>query len=115
MSYILGIVLHSRGFPTRDPVKHPPVPKWTPSSQRSNLKQLVPGGIMSNDSHQRAAEFHNLAAHAHLTAIAHHGKEDHLTAHEHSRQAMEYAPKAFKSSQEANGFSAKLPKKKEKK
>jgi hypothetical protein len=36
-----------------------------------------------------------LAAHAHQAAAAHHGKEDHLTAHEQSRQAMEYASKAF--------------------
>ena len=37
---------------------------------------------MPNDSHQRAAEFHELAAHAHRVAAVHHGKEDHLTAHE---------------------------------
>ncbi len=42
---------------------------------------------MPKDSHQRAAEFHDLAAHAHRTAAAHHEKQDHLTAHEHSRQA----------------------------
>lgn len=37
---------------------------------------------MAYDSHQRAAEFHMMAAHAHQAAAAHHGKEDHLTAHE---------------------------------
>ena len=42
---------------------------------------------MADDSHQRAAEFHELAAHAHRVAATHHGKEDHLTAHELSRQA----------------------------
>ena len=46
---------------------------------------------MPRDSHQRAAEFHEMAAHAHRAA-AHHDKEDHLTGHEHSRQAMEHTP-----------------------
>jgi len=34
---------------------------------------------MPNDSHQRAADFHELAAHTHRAAAAHHGKEDHQT------------------------------------
>jgi hypothetical protein len=37
----------------------------------------------------------------------HHGKEDHLTGHEHSRQALEYAEKAFAASQEAHRASVK--------
>ena len=32
---------------------------------------------MPNDSHERAAEFHELAGHAHRAAAAHHGKDDH--------------------------------------
>jgi hypothetical protein len=32
---------------------------------------------MAKDSHQRAAEYHNLAAHAHEAAAASHGKGDH--------------------------------------
>jgi hypothetical protein len=55
-----------------------------------------------NDWHQRAAEFHDLAAHAHRTAGKHHNQDDHLTGHEHSKQAMEYASKAFKFSQQAH-------------
>ncbi|HEV2417980.1 MAG TPA: hypothetical protein VGX94_09255 [Terriglobia bacterium] len=43
-----------------------------------------------HDSHQKAAEYHILAAHAHRTAAEHHGQEDHLTGHEHSRQALEH-------------------------
>ena len=62
---------------------------------------------MPNDSHQRAAEFHELAAHAHRAAAVHHGKEDHLTGHELSKQALEHANKAFQWSQEAHGKSAK--------
>ena len=32
-----------------------------------------------HDSHQKAAEYHNLAAQAHRTAAVHHGQEEHLT------------------------------------
>ena len=56
---------------------------------------------MQYDSHQRAAEFHEMAAHAHRAALAQHGKGDHLTAHEQSRMAMEHAAKAYQLSQEA--------------
>ena len=42
-----------------------------------------------------------MAAHAHLAAAAHHDKEDHQTAHEQSRQAMEHANKAHEASQQA--------------
>jgi len=49
---------------------------------------------------------HELAAHAHRAAAAHHGKEDHLSGHELSRQAMEHAAKAFRASQEAHQKSA---------
>jgi hypothetical protein len=56
-----------------------------------------------------------LAAHAHQAAAAHHGKEDHLTAHEQSRQAMEYASKAFEFSKQAHDESSVIFKKHEKK
>jgi hypothetical protein len=62
---------------------------------------------MPNDSHQRAAEFHEQAAHAHRAAAAHHGKGDHLSAHELSRQALEHAHKAFQWSQDAHDKSTK--------
>ncbi len=64
-----------------------------------------------DDSHQRAAELHNLARHAHLSAIEHHGKGDHLSGHEHSKQALEHSAKAFELAQAAHRESAKqLPK-----
>jgi hypothetical protein len=44
-----------------------------------------------HDSHHKAAEYHNLAAHAHLTAAMHQGQEDHLSGHELSRQALEHS------------------------
>jgi hypothetical protein len=40
------------------------------------------------ENHQRAAELHDNAAHAHRVGEQH-GKQDHLTGHEHSRQALE--------------------------
>ena len=43
------------------------------------------------ENHQRAAELHDGAAHAHRTGEQH-GKQDHLTGHEHSRQTLEHDP-----------------------
>ena len=48
-----------------------------------------------HESQQIAAEHHDLAAHAHRTGAEHHGKEDHLTGHESSRQALEHSNKAY--------------------
>lgn len=45
------------------------------------------------ENHQRAAELHDAAAHAHRAADSH-GQQDHLTAHEQSRQALEYSHEA---------------------
>ena len=59
---------------------------------------------MPNDSHQRAAEFHELAAHAHRAAAVHHGKEDHQTRHEHSKQALEHADRASYNRGDNRGF-----------
>lgn len=41
------------------------------------------------ENHQQSAELHNGAAHAHR-AGEQQGKQDHLTGHEHSRQALEH-------------------------
>ena len=76
--------------------------KWNNSKMSGTQENSMP-----NDSHQRAAEFHELAAHAHRAAAAHHGKEDHLTGHELSKQALEHANKASQWSQEAHRKSAK--------
>ena len=61
-----------------------------------------------NDWHQRAAEFNDLAAHAHRVAATHHSKEDHQTGQELSRQAMEYSAKAYLYSQEAHRLAGNL-------
>jgi hypothetical protein len=49
---------------------------------------------------------HDQAAHAHRVAAAHHGSEDHLSAHEISKQALDHARRAFEQSQEAHRKSA---------
>ena len=46
------------------------------------------------ENHQRAAELHDIGAHAHRSAEEHRGKQDHLTGAEHSRQALEHSESA---------------------
>jgi hypothetical protein len=55
---------------------------------------------MPQSSHDQAAELHNLASHAHAAAAVSHGKGDHLTAHELSKQADEHSRNALKHSEE---------------
>jgi hypothetical protein len=55
---------------------------------------------MPQSPHNRLAEFHNLAAHAHAAAAVAHGKGDHLTAHELSQQAHEHSMNALKLAEE---------------
>jgi hypothetical protein len=62
--------------------------KWHPTLQENNMSQ------------NRVVELHNLAAHAHTTAAVAHGKGDHLTAHELTRQAHEHSMNAHKASEE---------------
>ncbi len=71
------------------------------------LPQFLKQDIMRNESNQRAAEFHELAAHAHRAAAAHHAKEDHQTGHEHSKQALGHANKGLACPQEAELRSSK--------
>ena len=51
-------------------------------------------------SQNRVVELHNLAAHAHNAAAVAHGKGDHLTAHELTKQAHEHSMNARKASEE---------------
>ena len=51
--------------------------------------------MVVHESQQIAAEHRDLAAHAHRAGAEHHGKEDHLTGHESSRQALEHSNKAY--------------------
>ncbi len=50
------------------------------------------------ENHQRTAELHDGAAHAHRVAEQQ-GKQDHLTGHEHSRQALEHSQSADEQAQ----------------
>jgi len=47
----------------------------------------------NNENHQRAAELQDGAAHAHRVAEQQ-GEQDHLTGHEHSRQALVHSQSA---------------------
>jgi len=51
-----------------------------------------------HDLQLRAAELHDLAAHAHRVAEQQ-GKQDHLTAHEYSRKALEHSQEAHRHTQ----------------
>jgi hypothetical protein len=55
---------------------------------------------MSQSPHDRLAELHNLAAHAHAAAAVAHDKGDHLTAHELTLRAHEHSSNARKLSEE---------------
>jgi len=55
---------------------------------------------MPQSPHNRIAELHNFAAHAHAAAAVAHGKGDHLSAHKLSKQALEHSMNAHKLSEE---------------
>jgi len=55
---------------------------------------------MPQSPHDRIAELHNLAAHAHAAAAVAHGKSDYLTAHELTKQAHEHSLNARKLAEE---------------
>lgn len=54
------------------------------------------------ENHQRAAELHDAAAHAHRLAEQQ-GKQDHLTGHELSRRALEHSEQAHQHTQATVG------------
>jgi hypothetical protein len=55
---------------------------------------------MPQSNHDRGAELHNVAEHAHDTAATGHGKSDHLTAHELSEQARELSKNVHKTAEQ---------------
>src|SRR6202035_5789669 len=69
----------------------PPTPIKHPTGQEKTMTQ---------STHDRAAELHNLAAHAHAAAAVAHGKGDHLTAHELTKQAHEHSMNVHKLAEE---------------
>ena len=52
------------------------------------------------ENRQRAAELRDSAAHAHRVGEQQKGKQDHLTGHEHSRQALEHSQQAHQVTQQ---------------
>jgi hypothetical protein len=65
---------------------------------------------MPQSTHNRAAELHNLAIHAHVAAAAAHEKGDHLSGHELTKQALEYSMNAFKHAAELHAEAVKSAK-----
>jgi hypothetical protein len=68
---------------------------WTP-----HIEKQIKRNVMPQSSHTRLAELHNLAAHNHSAAAVAHGKGDHRTGHELSKQALEHTLNAHKLSEE---------------
>ena len=58
--------------------------------------------------HRRAAEQHELAAHAHRTAAEHNERGDNQTGNWHSERALEYSDLAYKLAQEAHDKSGQI-------
>src|ERR1035441_10423408 len=83
-----------RNLPTGD------LRSWPAPSQALVRSRPTDGAIRAlatvmRESQQIAAEHHDLAAHAHRSGAEHHGKEDHLTGHESSRQVLEHSNQAY--------------------
>ncbi len=64
---------------------------------------------MPQSTHERVAELHNLAAHAHEAASVAHGKGDHMSAHELSKKALEHSMNAFGMSEKLASESSRAP------
>jgi hypothetical protein len=63
--------------------------------------------VMPQSTHDRAAELHKLTFHAHTAAATGHGKGNHLTAHELTRQAHEHSVDAQEHAEELRAEEAK--------
>ena len=61
-----------------------------------------------NDAHRKAAEHHELAAHAHRTAAEHNEKGDGTTAEWHSDRALEYSNHAYALAKQAHNKSGEI-------
>jgi hypothetical protein len=58
--------------------------------------------------HRKAAEYHDLAAHAHRTAAEHNEKGDNEAHNWHLERALEYSNQAYKLAQEAHSKSGQM-------
>jgi len=53
------------------------------------------------DSRQKTTEIRNRPTYTHSSAAVQHGKEDHLTGHERTRQELEHTKQAFEHAQQS--------------
>lgn len=60
------------------------------------------------DIHRKAAEQHELAAHAHRTAAEHNEKGDDEAGRWHSERALEFSDHAYKLAKEAHNKSGQI-------
>ena len=86
-----------------------------PRAVSSDVLQGKQEPIMPNDSHQRAAEFHEQARAQRTEPLpaAKHGQGDHKKAYEASHEAIEHSAKAYQFAQEAHRKSEAAAAKKE--
>lgn len=63
-----------------------------------------------HDSHRKAAELHELAAHAHRTAAEHNETGNTESGSWHKQRALEYSDHACRLAQEAHSKSGKIGK-----
>ena len=63
---------------------------------------------MHEDLHRKAAEQHELAAHAHRTAAEHNEKGDDDGGKWHAERALEFSDRAYKLAKEANTKSGQI-------
>jgi hypothetical protein len=61
-----------------------------------------------HESHRRAAELHELAAHAHRTAAEHNEKGDFSGVVWHAERALEYSDQAYKLAKEVRSKSGQI-------
>jgi hypothetical protein len=61
-----------------------------------------------HEEHRKAAEQHELAAHAHRTAAEHNEKGDNDTGNWHAERALEYADHAYRLAKQAHSKSGQM-------
>jgi len=61
-----------------------------------------------HEDHRKAAELHDLAAHAHRTAAEHNEKGEYSAAIWHSERALDYSDQAYKLAKEAHTKSGQI-------
>jgi len=61
-----------------------------------------------HETHRRAAEQHELAAHAHRTSAEYSKKGEYQTGNWHAERALEYSDRAYKLAREAHTKSGQI-------